>query len=122
MDICFRMAKLPLVPGLLIYTAPKSGTTSILIGKGLKLQSPKERSENLGKMLTFTFGKSGKPSEAIDDLRHLWLEKYFINQRLYLMPHDNSLLLAERHQPPKGKHFTCYYQALRVSESDLRRK
>lgn len=121
-SICFRIARIPLSLGLLIHTVPKRGAASIFVAKGLTLPSPKEGSENLGDALTFTHGKSGQPCTAADHLRHLQLGNHSIDQRLYTMPHDNSILLAERHRPSRGKPFTSYYQVIQVDEKELRRK
>ena len=119
-DICFRVARIPLVQGLLIHTVPKRGAASILVAKPLSLPSPKEGSEILGDTLTFT-GLRG-PCRADEPSRKLQLGSRAINQRLYHMPYDNSLLLAERHFESRSKPFTCYYQVAQVDERDLRRK
>lgn len=119
-DICFRMARIPLVPGLLIHKVPRKGAANIFVAKGYTLPSPKEGSEKLGDTLTFTGLR--RPCTAADNLRHLQLGNYTVAQRLYCMPNDNSVLLAERHHPPHRKPLTYYYQAIQVNENDLRRK
>ncbi|HET9411258.1 MAG TPA: hypothetical protein VFO38_00175 [Candidatus Saccharimonadales bacterium] len=118
--IAFSVVGMALLPGLLIHTTPKRGAASIFVAKGLALPAPKEGSEKLGD--TLTFGNLGKPCTAADHFRSLHLGGYALNQRLYCMPHDNSVLLAERHLPPRGKPSTCYYHVIAVNERDLCRK